>query len=141
MQLDASVRLYDAFLPLLTEDIRTQQFVAEEHTREEYLAEVKRLQGLELQIRHTCPNLLRMNLAVIDCSELNEHLRSKATSCVTLLLSGVVESTCNPRASTTQRRSERNGRRGDTLSRNLKTISGSARLCRNDVLSSAQSLA
>ena len=64
VQLDASVRLYDAFLPLLTEDIRTQQFIQEEHSREEYLAEVKRLQDLELQMRNTCPNLLRMMLKI-----------------------------------------------------------------------------
>ena len=40
VQLDASVHLYDEFLPLLTEDLRVQQFDQEDHAREEYLAEV-----------------------------------------------------------------------------------------------------
>ena len=68
VQLDASVHLYDEFLPLLTEDLRVKIFSdEEEHSREEYLSEVKRLQTMEHKIR-ACPNLLRTNLGFVDVS-------------------------------------------------------------------------
>jgi dynein heavy chain len=89
VQLDASVHLYDEFLPLLTEDLRVQQFDQEDHAREEYLAEVTRLQAMERKI-NTCPNLLRLNLACVDCTDLNDHFRSKAQGCVKALLDGVI---------------------------------------------------
>ncbi|CAE8597989.1 unnamed protein product, partial [Polarella glacialis] len=59
-------------------------------TREDYMREVEKLRATEHAIRTHCASEIRLQMVLIDCSEINETLCQKADEAVRILLEAVL---------------------------------------------------
>lgn len=68
---EMALRVYDEYLFLLKERPRIEKFCSEVHTREEYMAEIKKYEDTIRSIRKKMPFEIRMNMFLVDCAALN----------------------------------------------------------------------
>lgn len=85
------LHLYDEFTHLLSEDERIKEFIKDQsNTSEDYLAKFNMLVATEKAIREKLPSEIRMQMASVDCAEVNQILRDKAGECIHILLDNIV---------------------------------------------------
>ncbi|CAE8599050.1 unnamed protein product, partial [Polarella glacialis] len=77
--LEQTLGIYDDFKHLLVEVARVRKLSENVTlTREDYMREVEKLRATEHAIRTHCASEIRLQMVLIDCSEINETLCQKA---------------------------------------------------------------
>jgi hypothetical protein len=86
---EKALHVYDDYLFILKERQRVEVFLADntKFKREEFAAEIARYESTMRKIRDTMPKELRMNMFMIDCSDLNKKLCDECDALVERLLS------------------------------------------------------
>jgi hypothetical protein len=76
---EKALHVYDDYLFILKERSRVDAFLSDSKTyqRETFAAEIAKYQSTWHKIADTMPKELRMNMFMIDCSELNKRLCSE----------------------------------------------------------------
>jgi dynein heavy chain len=89
---EKSLKLYDEFTHLLVEEEKVKEFVKDpsRQNADEYMQRFLNLKQTEQKIREQLPNEIRLQMATIDCVELNDALRTKAKECQRILLDNIV---------------------------------------------------
>jgi hypothetical protein len=84
---EMALRIYDDYLFLLKERPRIEKFCQEDnHTREEYTAEIKKYEDTIKKIRKTMPFEIRMNMFLVDCAALNADLIKECEELILIIL-------------------------------------------------------
>ena len=73
---EKALHVYDYYLFILKERQRVDAFLADSkgYSREDFAAEIAKYQNTWNKIADTMPKELRMNMFMIDCTELNKRL-------------------------------------------------------------------
>jgi hypothetical protein len=85
---EQALHVYDDYLFILKEKAKVSQFLSDpsKFKREDFKAEITRYESTMRQIRDNMPKELRMNMFLIDCSELNNRLCQECDSLVDQIL-------------------------------------------------------
>lgn len=85
---EKALHVYDDYLFVLKERQRVEIFLSDssKFKREDFFTEISRYQQTMKQIRDTMPRELRMNMFMIDCSELNNRLCQECDSLIERLV-------------------------------------------------------
>lgn len=88
--IEKCVHLYDPFTFLLTEEDRVSKFLKEgARAIDEYRSRYEMLKATDAAITERLPSSIRMQMACVECSELNELLHTKVADCIKILLESV----------------------------------------------------
>jgi len=71
---EMALRIYDDYTFILREKPRIDKFCQEEHSIEDYIGEIRKLESTIKSIRKNMPFEIRMNMFLIDCAALNQEL-------------------------------------------------------------------
>lgn len=89
---ELALRIYDDFLFILREKPRIEKFCQEDnHSIEEYIGEIRKLEETIRTIRKTMPFEIRMNMFLIECSALNQELIRECQELIAHLLKETAE--------------------------------------------------
>ncbi|CAG9334937.1 unnamed protein product [Blepharisma stoltei] len=69
-----SLKLYEKYTNLLTDRRYIEQFIHEEHSRNEYRELIERYETIEREIRRECPVRIRLNMIEVECGDINKQL-------------------------------------------------------------------
>ena len=90
---EKALHIYDDYLFILKERQRVEQFLADQtkYKREDFTAEIARYENTMRKIRDTMPKELRMNMFMIDCSELNSRLCKECDDLIERILARALD--------------------------------------------------
>ena len=83
---EMALGVYDDYLFLLKERPRIEKFCNEEHTRDQYMAEIRKYEDTVKSIRKNMPFEIRMNMFLIDCAALNADLIKECEDLISIIL-------------------------------------------------------
>lgn len=85
---EKALHVYDEYLFILKEKQRVDAFLADtgNFSRDEFAKEITRFQQTQNKISDTMPKELRMNMFMIDCTELNKRLYDECTQLIERML-------------------------------------------------------
>jgi hypothetical protein len=84
---EEALHIYDDFLFLLTEKERIDEFLKKEpYDRDEFQAEIDRYHVMIKRIRDEMPFEIRMNMFLVQCSEINNQLCERCEELITEIL-------------------------------------------------------
>jgi hypothetical protein len=85
---EKALHVYDDYLFILKEKQRVDLFLSDssQFSREEFAKEISRFQQTQAKISDTMPKELRMNMFLIDCTELNKRLCDECSSLIDRIL-------------------------------------------------------
>lgn len=69
-----ALKLYEKYTNLLTDKKYIEQFIHENHSRNEYRELIERYETIEREIRRECPVRIRLNMIEVECSDINKQL-------------------------------------------------------------------
>lgn len=94
---EKALHVYDDYLFILKERTKVDQFLADtkSYKREDFAAEIARYQTTWDKIADTMPKELRMNMFMIDCSELNKRLCEECQGLIDRILKRASEYVLN----------------------------------------------
>lgn len=90
---EKALHVYDEYLFILKERQRVDVFLSDpaRFKREDFSQEISRYQNTMVKIRETMPKELRMNMFMIDCSDLNRKLCDECDELIKKLLDRATE--------------------------------------------------
>jgi len=71
---EMALDIYKDYMFILKERPRIEKFCQGEHSIEEYITEIRKLEETIRSIRKNMPFEIRMNMFLIDCAALNQEL-------------------------------------------------------------------
>jgi hypothetical protein len=86
---EKATALYDPFVFILKEKQQVEKFISENHTKEEYLKEVSKYMQTKEDMIAKFPTVIRMNIFMIICTDLNKSLRNECDNMIRMLLEAV----------------------------------------------------
>ena len=82
-----ALNIYDDFLFILNEKERIEEFLKKEpHDRDEFQAEIDKYHVMIRRIRDEMPFEIRMNMFLIQCSDINNMLGERCEELITDIL-------------------------------------------------------
>jgi len=90
---EKALHVYDEYLFILKEKTKVETFLSnpDSFKREEFGAEISRYQETQKKIRDTMPKELRMNMFMIDCSELNNKLCQECDALILMIVKRAID--------------------------------------------------
>jgi len=97
---EKALHVYDDYLFILKERQRVDAFLADSkgYSREDFAAEIAKYQNTWNKIADTMPKELRMNMFMIDCTELNKRLCLECEQLIDRILNRAMEFVLNDTA-------------------------------------------
>lgn len=86
---EKALHVYDDYLWILKENQRITNFISQDATkfrREEFSTEIQRLESTIFKIKTTMPTELRMNMFLVDMSDLSSGLCKKCEDLIDMIL-------------------------------------------------------
>jgi dynein heavy chain len=89
---EKALNVYDDYIFILREKPRVEAFLSDpNHTREEFLDEIKKYENTIKKIRNELPIEIRMNMFLVDCRDLNKKLCAECDELIDRILAKTAE--------------------------------------------------
>jgi len=90
---EKALHVYDDYLFILREKSKVEAFLAnpDSFRREDFAAEIARYEQTQKKIRDSMPKELRMNMFLIDCSELNNKLCLECDALILMIIKRAID--------------------------------------------------
>lgn len=89
-RVEAALAPFDQFKYLLVEDVRIKKLSEDTLTQDCVMEELKTLRAVQQNIRSKCAEEISLHMVSIQCSHINETLRSKAEEAIHILLDSIL---------------------------------------------------
>ena len=89
-RVEAALAPFDEFKYLLVEDARIKKLSEDNLTQDCVMKELKTLRAVQQNIRSSCAEEICLHMVSIQCSHINETLRSKAEEAIHILLESIL---------------------------------------------------